>query len=130
MEEKKKSLDWHLLARVLALSLPYKKLLYVAVILAVVLAPLSNIRPYLIKVMYDDYIIKNDMAGLKVVALIFIGVVLLVGPLRYIFIYITSLLGQYVVQDLRILHRAHLPSLQICLAYLPSLVLCFIQVGD
>ncbi len=113
MADKKKSLDWYLLARVLALSLPYKKLLWVAVILAVVLAPLTNIRPYLIKVMYDDYIIKNDMEGLKLVALIFIVVILLVGPLRYLFIYLTSLLGQYVVLDLRNNVFKHISELQL-----------------
>jgi len=113
MEEKKKSLDWYLLARVLALSLPYKKLLWVAVFLAVILAPLTNIRPYLIKVMYDDYIIKNDMEGLKVIALLFIVIVLIVGPLRYLFIYITSLLGQYVVQDLRNNVFKHISELQL-----------------
>jgi len=113
MAEQKKSLDWYLLARVLALSLPYKKLLWVAVVLAVVLAPLTNIRPYLIKVMYDDYIIKNDMEGLKMVALIFIAIVLVVGPLRYLFIYITSLLGQYVVLDLRNNVFKHISELQL-----------------
>ena len=101
MSEKNKSLDWNLLARVLSLSLPYKTILISSLALAVVLAPLANIRPYLIKVMYDDYIFKNDMNGLKSIAVIYIVVVLLNAPLRYIFIYITSLLGQFVVRDLR-----------------------------
>ncbi len=113
MEEKKKSLDWYLLVRVLALSLPYKKLLWLAASLAIVLAPLTNIRPYLIKLMYDDYIIKSDMEGLKKIAILFIVIILLVGPLRYLFIYITSLLGQYVVQDLRNNVFKHISGLQL-----------------
>lgn len=111
MSEKKKSFDLQLFARVLTEAAPYKKLFSFCIFLAVILAPISNIRPYLVKVMVDDHILKDDMAGLKTIAIIYIVVVLVNAPLRYIFIYSTAKLGQNVVRDLRNKVFKHINSL-------------------
>ena len=57
--------DYQLFNRVIALAKPYKGIFITAGILAVVLAPLSTLRPYLIKVMVDDYIFKYDIDSLN-----------------------------------------------------------------
>ena len=51
-----KKFDYQLFGRVLALAKPYRKIFILAGVLAVVLAPVATLRPYLIKVMVDDYI--------------------------------------------------------------------------
>ena len=49
-KEKKKSLDWPLLKRVLATALPYKSLfLFCIHITYCILAPVTTIRPYIVK---------------------------------------------------------------------------------
>ena len=101
-EFKGNKVDWILLKRVVALAFPYKKVFLWSGILAVVLAPLGTLRPYLISVIVDDYIFKYDIPGLTRMAMLFMAVLILTVILRYFFIYVTNLLGQNVIRDLRI----------------------------
>ncbi len=102
MSEKKKNFDLQLLWRLLKETRPYRSLFILCLTLAIVLAPLSSVRPYLIKVMVDDYIFKADLIGLKGVALIYILFVVANAVIRYFFMYRTALLGQLVIKDLRV----------------------------
>jgi ATP-binding cassette subfamily B protein len=100
MEETKK-FDLQTLQRVLKLAGPYRGLFIGAIALAIVLAPISVLRPYLINVMVDDYIVKFDLDGLTRMAIILVAILFTEAILRYIFIYSTNLLGQSVIRDLR-----------------------------
>ena len=101
-KEGQQNFDLALLGWVLGKARPYRFLFLGTLFVAVILAPISTIRPYLIKEMVDGYIMVNDMSGLQVMALIYIGFVLANAVLRYIFIYSAALLGQSVIKDLRI----------------------------
>ncbi len=100
--EEKQTLDWQLLVRLFKLAMPYRKLLSLSILLAIILAPLSTLQPYLINVIVDDYIIKPNADGLVRMCLIFAGVLLLTGILQYTFIFLTNLLGHTVIKDLRV----------------------------
>ncbi len=108
-----KKFDLSLLGKVIALAKPYRQLFGFAALLAVVLAPLSVVRPELIRVMVDDYIFINDFSGLGRMALILCGLLLLEFILQYIFQYSTGLLGQSVVRDLRVRVFKHITSLRL-----------------
>lgn len=99
---RKKNFDLALLGWVLGKARPYKTLFIWTLFIAVILAPISTIRPYLIKEMVDGYIMVNDMGGLQTMVIIYIGFVLANAILRYFFIYSAALLGQSVIKDLRI----------------------------
>lgn len=101
-QDTKQELDLKLLRWVLAKAKPYRSLFIWTLFLAVILAPVSTIRPYLIKEMVDKYIMVSDMPGLSTMALFYVAVVLLDAILRYFFIYSAALLGQSVIKDLRI----------------------------
>jgi len=62
--------------------------------------------------MVDDYVMVKDMPGLYRMAGIFVGVVLVTVVFRYLFIYITGLLGQSVIKDLRVQTFQHITSLK------------------
>lgn len=109
----KKSFDYQLLGRVLRLAMPFRQLFIASCVLAVVLAPLSALRPYLIQVMVDDYIFKFDVAGMTRLALIIFGLLLLASVLQYFFIYYTAYLGQSVIRDLRVQVFQHITSLKL-----------------
>ncbi len=112
MAEQKK-FDYQLFGRVIALAKPYRGIFITAGVLAVVLAPVATLRPYLIKVMVDDYIFKFDIPGMTRVAML-IGVVLLVNVLlQYAFIYSTNWLGQSVIRDLRVSVFKHITNLKL-----------------
>ena len=100
--KEKQSLDWHLLGRMFRLAMPYRKLLFLSALLAIVLAPLNTLQPYLINVIVDKYIIIPRPEGLTGMCLLFAGVLILTGVLQYTFIYLTNLLGHTVIKDLRV----------------------------
>lgn len=98
----KKKFNFTLFRRILSLANPYRLTFISAAILAVVLAPLSSARPYLIQQMVDEHIFKYDVPGMTTMVLILIGLLILEVGLQYIFNYITSWLGQSVIRDLRV----------------------------
>ena len=110
---KKRKFDFGLLARIVGLATPYKKLFSFTLILAIVLAPISMLRPFLVSVMVDDYILYNNLSGLYKMGLIFLAVVVGAAAFRYAMIYYSSLLGQSVIRDLRKNVFNHITSLQL-----------------
>jgi len=112
-QQPQQKFDYQLFSRVIALAKPYKGIFATAGILAVVLAPLSTLRPYLIKVMVDDYIFNYDIEGMTRIAIL-IGILLMLNViLQYAFIYSTSWLGQSVIKDLRVSVFNHITSLKL-----------------
>ncbi len=112
MSEEQNQLDLKVLARIIGLARPYKVIFFIAAVLAIVLAPIGVIRPYLINVMVDDYILQGNYGGMMNIAMIFIAVLILNVILQYAFIYITNLLGQSVIRDLRTKIFNHIVSLR------------------
>lgn len=111
--EKKKEMDLVVLAKVLKLAAPYKGLFIMCFILAIVMAPISNVRPFLISKMVDDHIFKMDMPGLQKMAFIYLFFVLINVVIRYVFIYYSSVLGQSVIKDLRVKVFNHITKLRL-----------------
>ncbi len=100
--KEKQSLDWHLLVRLFKLAMPYRRLLWLSALLAVILAPLNTLQPYLINVIVDKYIIIPRPEGLVGMCVLFAVVLITTGILQYTFIYLTNLLGHSVIKDLRV----------------------------
>ena len=109
----KQSVDYKLLGRVIAQAKPYRGTLSLAATLAVVLAPIAILRPYLVQEMVDKYIFKGDIPGLTKMAMLFIGVLIFESILRYFFIYASNWVGQAVVRDLRVRVFNHITSLRL-----------------
>lgn len=97
----------------MGLAKPYRVILIVSCVLAVVLAPLATVKPWLINVIVDDYISVSDMPGLLRMAIVFVAVLLLHGVVQYFFIYATNLLGQSVIKDLRVNVFNHINKLKL-----------------
>ncbi len=72
----KKVFDFKLLRRIFSFTMPYRKTLYLAMVLAVVLAIISPLRPYLIKVSVDKYIGNNLLMGLIWISVFQFGILL------------------------------------------------------
>jgi ATP-binding cassette, subfamily B, multidrug efflux pump len=109
----KKKFNTALLFRIIALANPYRVAFITAAVLAVVLAPLSSLRPYLIQEMVDDHIFKFDVSGMTRLTIWLIVLLILETVLQYIFNFITSWLGQSVIRDLRVKVFKHLTSLNL-----------------
>ena len=104
-EALKKIFDFENLRRVFQFAAPYKKRFYLSIWLAVFLAIITPVRPYLIKITVDKYIAKGspDMIDAIVLITVFqIGILLVESAVRFYFTYITAWLGQTVVRDMRV----------------------------
>ena len=81
---------------------PYKKKFYLSVALAIVLAAITPVRPFLIQLTVDKYIAHSMKAMVINITLIQIGLILVETAMRFLFSFTTALLGQSVVRDMRV----------------------------
>lgn len=93
--------DVPLFKRIMAYVKPYNKVFYITSAISIVLAFMAWIRPVLIQVTIDENIKKLDKEGLLIMTLILIGVLIIESILEYFFNYLSNLLGQNVIRDLR-----------------------------
>ena len=111
-KEKKSGINLTLIKRILSYSKPYKKLFILALLLTLTLAALSIVRPLLIKEALNcigienptdkGYLPKVDkLAFINRMGLLLVGILILEALLQFTNIYVTNLLGQNIVQDLR-----------------------------
>jgi ATP-binding cassette subfamily B multidrug efflux pump len=98
----KKVFDFSLLRRIFSFAAPYKRSFYISMVLTVVLAVISPMRPYLIQVTVDKYISNQLTRMLLLITVVQIGLLLLETIVRFFFSYLTNWLGQSVVKDLRV----------------------------
>ncbi len=94
-------MDLGLLKRVFRYTVPYKRRFYTSLLLSVVLAAMAPVRPLLIQKTVNEFITSGALNWIVWITLIQIGLLLVETVLRFYFSFITSWLGQHVVNDLR-----------------------------
>ena len=105
-------IDFLLLKRVLEFAKPYKIYFFIAAISAILLSVLGPIRPMLINYAVDHYILIPDKEGLIKITMLLICVLVLEAVMQFIYIYLSTWLGQHVIQDLRSKIFNHILSLK------------------
>jgi ATP-binding cassette subfamily B protein len=94
--------DWKLLRRVMGYAAPYKSRFWISVVLAILLAALTPLRPLLIQRTVNEYIVGEIPRMVILVTMIQLGIILIETALRFGFTFLTAWLGQAVVMDLRL----------------------------
>ncbi len=121
LQPRKKIIDTGLLRRVFLFARPYKRKFYISLILAILLAILAPIRPWLIQVTINrgvagnlnaapswlnyffESVLNNDITRIIVViTVVQVVLLLLETAFRFLFTFLTAWLGQHVVKDLRV----------------------------
>ncbi|MES2479650.1 MAG: ABC transporter ATP-binding protein [Bacteroidota bacterium] len=97
----KKTFSLVTLRRIFGYTGNYRKTFFTAMLLSVILALISPLRPYLIQQSVDVYIKNQWMRGLLYISAVQLALLLLETILRFIFSYRISWMGQSVVNDLR-----------------------------
>ena len=113
MEEQKPQFDIDVFKRVIALTKPYKLLFAFCLLLAIVLAPVAILKPYLINVMVDDYIFEYDLNGMTFMALVIVAALMSETFLKYLFMLYSAILGQRIIRDLRVRVFKHITGLRL-----------------
>ena len=108
-----KAYDARLMRRLLGYLRPYTPQVAVAFVAIVGGSALALTQPYLIKLAIDRYIARGDLAGLNLIALLFLGILVAAFALEYAQTYIMQLTGQRIMADVRMLVYGHLQRLDI-----------------
>jgi len=103
-----KAYDARLVARMLRYLRPYWKLLAVSFSFLLLHTATQLLGPYITKVAIDRYIARQDVAGLDLMALAYLGVVLLGFIFLFVQTYTTEYTGQRAMHDLRMEIFTHL----------------------
>jgi len=108
-----KGYDSKLMKRLLTFVKPYKKYVMLAILLNLIVAGLGPLRPYLIKIAVDDYIVNKNYIGLFNISLFLIVALFFQAVIQYVLTYFTQLMGQKIIFDLRIKVFAHVQKLSL-----------------
>jgi len=91
---------------------PYWKKVLIALMLSVINSALFVVRPYLIKIVIDDYITPGNLNGLRIFMVVFIVVYFIRLFIGYFLNMITGIVGQNVMHDLRMKIFSHILSME------------------
>jgi ATP-binding cassette subfamily B protein len=106
-----KAYDFRLIKRLWKFILPYKRLFMLAMLLLPLQQAFGLAQPYLMKIGIDQYIAHRDLWGLQNVGLLFLGA--LAGETATVFFhyYLTMLVAQRCLADLRVAVFSHVQKL-------------------
>lgn len=102
-----------LLKRIFQYVKPYRAVFVLSVILTVLLAAISPVRPFLIGYTLDNFILKGDYNGLVTMTMLMILMLVLQTIIQYSQTLLTNTLGQSVIRDLRINVFNHITKLRL-----------------
>lgn len=105
-------IDFVLLKRVLAFAKPYRLQFTIAAISAVLLSVLGPMRPMLINYAIDNYILIPNKEKLLNITTLLLGLLFVEAFIQFFYIYLSTWIGQHVIQDLRAKIFKHILSLK------------------
>jgi len=96
-----KAFDKNLLLRILEFVKPYRKLFLGSILLTLLLAGLSPLRPIITQYILDNCLDFEHQQVLLNLTILMIGILMLQSVFQFMHAWTTNLLGQYVIRDLR-----------------------------
>jgi ATP-binding cassette subfamily B protein len=108
-----KAYDRKLMGRFIRYLAPYRGMALCTLLLLPLIAAAKLAQPYLLKIAIDSHIMQGRMEGLPLLSFYFFLLLLADSLLTYLEVYLLQLLGQRVMQDLRMelfSHVQHLSS--------------------
>jgi ATP-binding cassette subfamily B multidrug efflux pump len=108
-----KAYDHRLMARLVRYVRPYWLMAATALLCILVFAMLQAVQPYLTKVAIDRYILQHNYAGLGNIGLLFVAVLAVSFALEFLQTFLTQLMGQRIMYDMRVEIFTHLQRLQL-----------------
>lgn len=96
-----KAFDVSVFRRVMGFVKPYQVVFYLTLLLTILTAGLSVVRPMLIGTAIDQYVMKEDAEGLLFLTLLVIGLLVVEAVFQFYQTYYANWLGQNVTIDLR-----------------------------
>ncbi|HEX9445449.1 MAG TPA: ABC transporter ATP-binding protein, partial [Candidatus Binatia bacterium] len=110
-EEYGKAYDVRLIRRLWRFLAPYKRLFFLALLMLPLLQLFGLAQPYLMKVAIDRYMAGGDLWGLQGIAALLFAAVIGEAVMTYLHYYLTMLVAQRSLADMRIAIFAHVQKL-------------------
>jgi ATP-binding cassette subfamily B protein len=108
-----KAYDSRLMKRLLAYTVPYRRMIFLGVFLTLLAALLQLAGPYLTKLAIDKYIAPKQLSGLYLILVIYFFVLVFLFLTQYAQIYVTQYFGQKLMFDIRSKIFRHIQSLSL-----------------
>jgi ATP-binding cassette subfamily B multidrug efflux pump len=102
-----------LLKRVYEYVKPYRTIFRWSVVLTILLAAITPVRPFLIGYTLNEFILKNNYIGLVEMTILMVVLLLLQTFIQYSQTLATNILGQSAIKDLRINVFNHISALRL-----------------
>lgn len=96
-----KAFDVALFKRIMRYVRPYRHIFYFTAATTIILALLAWVRPVLIQITIDENVKQFDKEGLVDMILLLVGFLFIESILEYVYNYLSGMLGQNVIRDLR-----------------------------
>ena len=109
----KKILDFKVLKKLFSFARPYMYQFWILVFLTISLAAIVPLRPYIIGIIIDNQIASVDYEGLIHMIVLLLGLLLLQSIVQYSHTFLSGVLGQFVIKDIRIKLFRHVQSLHL-----------------
>jgi len=106
-----KAYDSKLMKRLLLYLKPYRWHVVLAIILAVLVSSIGPLRPYITKIIIDDYIVVKNYQGMLPFIILLFVTIFLQAILQYILNYFTQWIGQKTIYNMRMQVFGHLQNL-------------------
>lgn len=106
-------MDIRLIRRIMRLAGPYPAVYWSSILLTLVIAAMSPVRPWLIQRTVDQDISKGDLDGLYTMVGIIFTLLFLETAVKFFHTYQTNALGQLVIRDLRVRVFRHISRLKL-----------------
>lgn len=103
--------DFHLILRIIKLAKPHKSTAYIALLFTILATILAPIRPLLVQYTLDYPIANKDFEGITIFSSFILIQLILNSIVVFGNTYISNLLGQKVIEDLRMRVYRHILSL-------------------
>ena len=105
--------DYKVLKRIFVFVAPYKIQFYTIIFLTILLGVLAPVIPVLVNLTIDNYIIKDNAAGLVKMLVIMTAILFFKGVVQYLHTYLSGWLGQTVIHDIRLELYKHITKLKL-----------------
>ncbi len=105
--------DLKILGRLFIFCKPFINTFYLLVFLTLLLSVLGPIRPYLTQIIIDDYVVLNDLEGLKGMIFPLFFLLIINAIVMYFHTYLSGWLGQNIIKNIRVKLFSHMQSFKL-----------------
>ena len=105
--------DIKILSRLFIFCKPFINTFYVLIFLTLLLSVLGPIRPYLTQIIIDDYVVLNDLEGLKGMIFLLFFLLIINAIIMYFHTYLSGWLGQNIIKNIRVKLFSHMQSFKL-----------------